>query len=94
MKIETFEEEVWRVMSTWLKKLLAVSSQAINALVLNGKTTQTIGSRAYSQSSSSKAWSIVEQVLNTFFWFDENHCKQQYMANSTHLAGKQTCGPS
>jgi hypothetical protein len=55
---------------------------AVNALLLNGKTTQTVSSRAHSQSGVSKAWRITERALDLIFWFDKDHCATSFLKES------------
>ena len=80
--MEVFAIKAWEITVAWLKKLLAVASQAVNALLLNGKTTQTVSSRAHSQSGVSKAWRITERALDLIFWFDKDHCATSFLKES------------
>ena len=80
--MEVFAIKAWEITVAWLKKLLAVASQAVNALLLNGRTNQTVSSRAHSQSDGSKAWRITERVLDLVFWFDKDHCATSFLKES------------
>lgn len=80
--MKPFIEQMCRVTFEWLKKLVAVASQAVNALLLNGRTNQTVSSRAHSQSDGSRAWRITERVLDLVFWFDKDHCANSFRKES------------
>jgi hypothetical protein len=77
--MKVFAKKAWEITFAWLKKLLAVASQAVNALLLNGRANETVSSRAHSQSDGSKAWRITERVLDLVFWFDKDHCANSFM---------------
>ena len=57
-------------------RLLIALDQFFNVLLLNGNPDHTIsgrvGYRAYK--TGKWYWLAIEKVINTFFWFDKNHC--------------------
>lgn len=58
--------------------LLAVD-QLANALT-GGWADETISSRAYRNSNSSKLWNVIHSCINLLFFFQPNHCYEAYLS--------------
>jgi hypothetical protein len=77
--MKPFIQLVCSFIYAWLKKVLAIFSQCVNALLLNGRPNQTVSSRAHSESSTSRVWRVTERGLNLVFWFDKDHCANSFL---------------
>lgn len=60
----------------YLWRVLIALDQLANVVILNGNEDHTIsgrvGYKAYS--TGMKRWLVAETIINTLFFFDDNHC--------------------
>ena len=61
-----------------LSDLVGLASRAINALVFQGSTAQTLSARAHIEASKSPFWSKMRSIINALFFWDEDHCASDW----------------
>lgn len=77
-KLEEYTVEYGR-RPYWLSVLISVD-QLANAL-LWGYVDETLSSRAHRSASQGKTrWVVAEKVINTIFFWEEEHCENAYLA--------------
>jgi hypothetical protein len=73
------------VILRFIETIIQVFSRFTNATLLGGSTYQTISSRAYIESEEgSKGWMRTRKVINTIFFFQEEHCREAWEAEVFH----------
>jgi hypothetical protein len=55
-------------------------SRAVNALLLNGSTAQTVSARAHIDSITDPVWERRRQRINRLFFWEDDHCRQSWEA--------------
>lgn len=58
-------------------KLLVSLDQLLNVLT-GGEEDNTLSSRAYIRSLSSKKWMYIKKFIDNLFFFDDQHCKEAF----------------
>lgn len=53
-------------------------SRAVNAIIFNGSTAQTLSARAYIDGRDSRAWAIGGKVINAIFFWQEDHIRSSW----------------
>ena len=66
-------------MDEYLLRVAAWLSQGFNCIFLGGSHDQTVSARAY-QNRHTPGWCIAYEVLNTIFFWQEDHCRDSYQA--------------
>jgi hypothetical protein len=61
--------------------LVSLFSRALNAFVLGGSTAQTTSSRVHIEARKSKAWARAKWVINSIFFWQEDHCRSAWEAD-------------
>ena len=61
-------------------------SQGINWFFLNGNPDQTISARCY-VNRYDKYWGVAYKVLNTVFFWQEDHCKTSFESDKVFAKG-------
>ena len=61
----------------YLIRVATLISQAINTIVLCGTPDMTVSARCYINRHK-PVWRVAYKVINTIFWFQENHCKESF----------------
>lgn len=57
------------------RDLISLASRALNAILFNGSTAQTLSARAWLDGRDSRGWQIFGRVINTLFFWQDNHIK-------------------
>jgi len=57
----------------WIRSLLVLVSQTINALVLMGNPDETVSARAYRT-----PWPRARRILDTIFFWEAEHCYRSH----------------
>ena len=65
-----------KVKQGYIMRVLIALDQFFNVLLLNGNPDHTISGRVgyHSHKTGEWYWVLMEKVINTLFWFDDNHC--------------------
>jgi len=59
----------------WFRVLISIDSLA-NTIFLGGSPDHTISGRVGYYAIKGEKWALnSEKVINTLFWFDEDHCR-------------------
>ena len=63
-------------MGKYLFNILVAFDQFCNVLLLNGSPDHTISGRVGYKAfiTKKKRWLFAEKIINTVFFFDDNHC--------------------
>lgn len=61
----------------YIKNILIGIDQLTNCVFL-GKPDETISARCWRNRNKNIIWKISRKVIDTIFWFDDNHCQESY----------------
>ena len=67
-------------MKTHLTRIAAWMSQTVNLWVLFGHHDQTVSARCY-VNRSCRGWRHAYRVINAIFFWQEDHCKESFLAD-------------
>lgn len=56
----------------------SIASRALNAILFNGSTAQTLSARAYMDGRTSRFWRAMGRAINALFFWQENHIRQSW----------------
>ena len=68
----------------WIKQSLISLDQTINAFVFVGWSDETLSSRSW-RLRDKPHFFIVHKVIDTIFFFDDNHCKESFESERLRL---------
>jgi hypothetical protein len=60
--------------------LISLLSRALNAILFNGSTAQTLSSRAYIDGRNSAFWRGMGKLINGLFFWQDDHIKAAWEA--------------
>lgn len=63
----------------YLHQLLVALDQLLNAL-LGGWADETLSARAWRQRDTKRRWAVLVRVINTLFFWQNNHCRGAHAA--------------
>jgi hypothetical protein len=64
----------------YLLNILVLLSQIINTVFLFGDADMTVSARCYINRDK-KSWGRAYKIINTVFFFQENHCRSSFAAD-------------
>lgn len=62
-----------------MKQFLIALDQTFGTL-FGGMADETISARVWRESKSSVKWEVARKVIDSLFWFDEQHCFSSYLS--------------
>ena len=65
----------------WFSNLIITLSQAVNSIVLFGDPNETVSARAWRARRDSKLWAAVVKVIDTVYFWEEDHCLVSHLAD-------------
>lgn len=68
------------ILRRFANDLISLLSRAINAIVFNGSTAQTLSSRSYIDGRDSRFWRVMGRVINALFFWQDDHIKAAWEA--------------
>jgi hypothetical protein len=74
-------------MFDYILRLLIAFDQFINVLICNGDPRETMSSVAWRMERMGHFWGFMRPVIDTLFFFQDNHCQRAYEWGKSFLKG-------
>lgn len=69
----------------YLIRIAIALDQLLNVLLCNGEPDETMSSAAWRMEQGGYFWGCLRPIIDSLFWFQEDHCRKAYEAEVLRL---------
>lgn len=81
-----------KALKSWFYQVWLAIDQLLNAVFCNGMANETMSSNVWRMEHMGRPWGFMRRVIDTFCWFDPDHCRTAHEAYLERLRNPMEIG--